>query len=100
MPGFQKVYEAFEGRVLFFGLDVARFSGFGGPEDSKRELRRLGVTYPAAPVPDIETIQRLRLRGLLSTDFITPEGKVLRNWTGILIAAKLTELVEGLIDAS
>ena len=100
MPEFQKVSEAYEGKVLFFGLDVGRFSGFGGPEDSKRELRRLGVTYPAAPVPDLQTAQRLRVRGLPSTDFITPEGKVLRNWTGILNAAKLTELVEDLIDAS
>ena len=100
MPEFQKVYEAFKGRVVFFGLDVGRFAGFGGPEDSKRELRRLGVTYPAAPVPDIETVRRLRVLGLPSTDFITPDGKVIRNWTGILNEEKLTELVEDLISAS
>ena len=100
MPEFQKVYEAFKGRVVFLGLDVGRFTGFGGPEDSKRELRRLGVTYPAAPVPDIETVRRLRVLGLPSTDFITPDGRVHRNWTGILNESKLTELVENLINAS
>jgi len=100
MPGFQKVYEAFEGRVVFFGLDIGRFAGFGGPEDSKRELRRLGVTYPAAPVPNVETARRLRVLGLPSTDFITPDGRVHRNWTGILNESKLTELVEDLIGAS
>ena len=100
MPEFQKVYEAFKGRVVFFGLDVGRFAGFGGPEDSKRELRRLGVTYPAAPVPDIDTVRRLRVLGLPSTDFITPDGRVHRNWTGVLNESRLTELVEDLIGAS
>ena len=57
MPEFQRVYEAYGDKVLFFGLDVGRFAGFGGPEDSKRELRELGVTYPAGPVPDIETVK-------------------------------------------
>ena len=50
--------------------------------------------------PDIRTIQRLRIRELPSTDFITPDGDVHRNWTGILNEAKLTELVDGLLDAS
>lgn len=100
MPEFQKVYKAYKGRVLFFGLDVGRFAGLGGPDESVMELGRLGVTYPAAPVPDIETVQRLRVRGLPSTDFITPEGKVIRNWTGILNESKLTELVEDLLNAS
>ena len=99
MPQFQRVYEAFDGRVLFFGLDVGRFAGFGGPEDSERELRELGITYPAGPVPDLETIRTLGVRGLPSTDFITPDGNVITNWIGILNESKLTELVEALIDA-
>lgn len=100
MPEFQKAWQKYSDRVLFFGLDVGRFAGFGGPEESKRELRRLGVTYPAAPVPDLKTVQDLRVIGLPSTDFITPNGKVVRNWTGILNQAKLEELVENLLNAS
>ena len=100
MPEFQRVWEKYSGRVLFFGLDVGRFAGFGGPEDSKRELRRLGVTYPAGPVPDVDTVRNLGVRGLPSTDFITPDGKVIRNWTGVLNESKLSELVEDLINAS
>ena len=88
------------GKVLFFGLDVGRFSGFGGPEVSKKELRELGVTYPAAPVPDVDTVRNLRVLGLPSTDFITPDGKIIRNWTGTLNESKLTEFVEDLLDAS
>ena len=64
------------------------------------ELGRLGVTYPAAPVPDIETIQRLQVRGLPSTDFIMPSGEVFRRWVGTLSEAKLAEIVQDLVDAS
>ncbi len=38
MPGFERVWQRYQGQVLFFGMDVGRFAGFGGPEDSKREL--------------------------------------------------------------
>ena len=87
-------YCAQQGRVQFFGLDVGLYSGFGGPEDSKRELRDLGITYPAGPVPDMETIRSLGVRGLPSTDFITPSGMVHGQWVGTVSETKLTELVE------
>ena len=100
MPGFERVWQRYQGQVLFFGMDVGRFAGFGGPEDSKRELLELGVTYPAAPVPNIETAQALQVQGLPSTDFITPDGTVQRRWVGILNEAKLAEIVEELLGAS
>ena len=100
MPEFQRVWQKYRDRVLFFGLDVGGVAGFGGPSDSKKELRRLGVTYPAAPVPDLQTAQELQVRGLPSTEFITPDGKVNRKWVGVLNEAKLSEIVEALLRAS
>jgi thiol-disulfide isomerase/thioredoxin len=100
MPGFQKVAQRLDGKVQFFGLDVGLYSGFGGPQDSKRELRELGITYPAGPVPDLETIRSLGVLGIPSTDFITPDGTVHRQWVGTLSETKLTELVESLLSAS
>ena len=100
MPEFQRVYETFKGEVTFFGLDIGRFSGFGGPDESVQELGRLGVSYLAAPAPDVETIQQLQVQGLPSTDFIMPSGEVFRRWVGTLNEEKLTEIVHELVDAS
>lgn len=100
MPGFEQVWQQYRDRVLFFGLDVGGFAGFGGPEESKKELERLGVTYPAAPAPDFNAIMRLQVKALPSTDFISPDGTVRKNWTGSLNEAKLTQLVEELLRVS
>jgi cytochrome c biogenesis protein CcmG/thiol:disulfide interchange protein DsbE len=100
MPEFEQVWKQYGDRVLFFGLDVGGFAGFGGPEESKKELQRLGVTYPAAPVPNINVIRDLQVKGLPSTDFISPDGTVQKNWTGSLNRAKLTQLVEELLSVS
>jgi thiol-disulfide isomerase/thioredoxin len=100
MPGFQRVWESYSDRVLFFGLDIGRFAGFGGPEVSMEQLSSLGVTYPAAPVPDLRTLQRLRVQGLPTTEFITPDGEVTRSWTGMLNEARLTEMIEDLLVAN
>lgn len=97
IPEFEKVWRKYRDRVMFIGLDIGRFAGLGGPEDSKRELRQLGVTYPAAPVPDIQSVQALRVQGLPSTYFITPDGRISKMWVGTLNEAKLIELVEQLL---
>lgn len=97
IPEFEKVWRKYRDRVLFFGLDVGQFAGLGGPEDSRRELRSLGVTYPAAPAPDIAAVQGLQVRALPSTYFIARDGAVNKQWVGILNEAKLTELVELLL---
>lgn len=100
MPAFEKVWKQYKDRVLFFGLDVGRFAGLGGPETSRQELRRLGITYPAASAPDIGSVQKLGVQGLPSTQFITPSGKVYKYWVGTLNAAKLIEIVEDLLKTS
>lgn len=101
MPEFQKVYMRYKDRVLFVGLDVGRFfPGFGDQEISKRELKRLGITYLAGTPLSVEAVRQLQVRGLPSTMFLTPEGKVYKQWIGILNEEKLIELVEDLLTTS
>ncbi len=101
MPELEKVWQQYGDRVLFVGLDVGRFfPGFGDQARSKLELRRLGVTYPAGTPPSVDVVQQLGVPGLPATQFITPDGKLHRQWVGILNEAKLTELVEELLVAS
>jgi len=100
IPEFEKVWQKYQDRVLFIGLDVGRFWGFGNQSDSKKELQELGVTYVAGTPETAEDALELKVLGLPSTLFITKDGTIQRKWVGVLNEAKLTEIVEELLDAS
>ena len=100
MPHFETVWQTYKGDVLFIGLDMGRFYGFGDQEQSKKELKELGITYPSGTPSTSGTIRELKVGGLPSTSFITPTGQVHKNWVGLLNSSKLTELIEGLLAAS
>ncbi len=100
IPEFEKVWQKYQDRVLFIGLDVGRFWGFGNQSDSKKELQELGVTYVAGTPETAEDALELKVLGLPSTLFITKNGTIQRKWVGVLNEAKLTEIVEELLDAS
>ncbi len=100
IPEFESVWQKYQDRVLFIGLDVGRFWGFGNQSDSKRELQELGVTYVAGTPETAEDALQLKVLGLPSTLFITTDGAVQRKWVGVLNEAKLTEIIEELLDAS
>jgi len=100
IPEFESVWQKYQDRVLFIGLDVGRFWGFGNQSDSKKELQELGVTYLAGTPETAEDALKLKVLGLPSTLFITKNGTIKRKWVGVLNEAKLTEIVEELLDAS
>jgi thioredoxin-like negative regulator of GroEL len=45
-------------------------------------------------------IQAYQITGMPSTLFITPDGRIVRKWTGLLTEEKLTELVQELLQES
>ena len=100
MPEFESVWQKYQGRVLFIGLDVGRFWGFGDQAQSQKELLELGVTHGAGTPETAEDALKLQVLGLPSTLFITSDGTIQRKWVGVLNEAKLTEIVEELLDAS
>ncbi len=100
MPEFESVWQKYQDRVLFIGLDVGRFWGFGDQAQSQKELQELGVTYVAGTPETAEDALKLQVLGLPSTLIITEDGTVQRKWVGVLNEAKLTEIVEELLDAS
>ena len=63
-------------------------------------LQALGVTYPAGTTVDAGVVREYQLIGMPTTYFITPDGEIIEQWTGLLTRDKLTELVQVLIDAS
>jgi thiol-disulfide isomerase/thioredoxin len=100
MPDLQTVSDAYEGRVLLFGLDVGPFTGLGSNEDGRALLQELAITYPAGTTANPNVVREYAILGMPTTYFITPDGTVQETWTGLLTEAKLTELVEGLLAAS
>jgi thiol-disulfide isomerase/thioredoxin len=100
LPEFQKVYEQYGGRVAFFGLDVGQYTGLGSPDDAKKLLAELHITYPAGTTDIKEVLLAYEVRGLPTTFFINAEGKIVERWSGQLSGDKLAELVAGLISGS
>ena len=97
MPDFEAVNETLGDQVLFFGLDVGPFTSLGTSEDGKQLIQDLGVTYPAGTTPDADVVRAYGLLGMPTTYFITPEGEIVEQWTGLLTEEKLAELVEDLL---
>lgn len=100
MLDIQRTYLDFGGQVLFLGLDVGPFVGLGTNQEGHRLLDELSVTYPAGTVSDPDLVRAYRLVGMPSTYLITPDGLIATQWTGLLNQAKLTELVEKLLQVS
>jgi hypothetical protein len=63
-------------------------------------LEELGVTYPTGTTVEAQVVREYQITGMPSTFFITPNGEVVRKWTGLLTEAKMAELVEELLEAS
>ena len=86
--------------VTIFGLDIGPFVGLGSQEDGKALIQELKITYPTGTTSDAKVVKAYRVLGMPTTVFLTPDGKVFRNWTGLLTRAKLEELIEELLRAS
>jgi thiol-disulfide isomerase/thioredoxin len=100
MPDLQAVHETFGDQVVLFGLDVGPFTALGSNEDGQALLRELGVTYPTGTTSESSIVRDFQVTGMPSTYFIKPNGEVSRKWTGLLTEAKLSELVQELLEAA
>lgn len=100
MPEMQEVYDEYQDRILLLGVDIGPFAGLGSREAGQALLRELKITYPAGTTFDAGVPQAYKLLGLPVTVFITPDGAIVKRWTGLLTKAKLIELVQELLAAS
>lgn len=100
MPEFQEVSEQFGDEIILLGLDVGPFTNLGTSEDGKSLVQELGITYPTGTTGSAEVVGAYRLLGMPTTYFITPDGQIVRQWTGLLTESKLAELVDELVNAS
>ena len=100
MPDFQEFHVQYGDRVTIFGLDIGPFIRLGSIEDGKALLEELGITYPTGTTLDPELIRKHPPLGMPTTLFMTPDGTIVRRWTGLLTKDKLAELADELFEAS
>ena len=100
MPDIEKVHGKYQNKVSIFGLDIGPFVGLGSSEEGKALLNRLGITYPTGTTQDPKILEKHPPLGMPTTLFITPDGNVLKRWTGLLTEDKLGELIAELVEAS
>lgn len=100
MPDLQSVSAQYQGRVTLFGLDIGPFVGLGSQKDGKALVQELGVTYPTGTTFDNKVVREYRVLGMPTTVFLTPDGKVVTTWTGLLTRRKMVELFDQLLEAS
>jgi hypothetical protein len=100
MPDLQAVHEEFGDEIVLLGLDVGPFTALGSNEDGQRLVQELGVTYPIGTTDQAAVMRDFQVTGMPSTYFITPDGEIVRRWTGLLTEEKLAELVLELIEVS
>jgi thiol-disulfide isomerase/thioredoxin len=100
MPDLQAVSDEYADEILLFGLDVGPFTNLGDSEDGQALIQDMGITYPTGTTSEPEVVREIGLLGMPTTYFITPDGEIVHQWTGLLTEGKLTELVESLLEAS
>jgi len=100
MPDIQKVHDAYGDRVVVLGLDIGPFVGLGSSDDGRALLQELGVSYPTGTTLESQVVSAYQVRGMPTTVFLTPDGKVHRTWTGFLTESMLVTLTEELLGAS
>jgi len=100
MPDFERAYRELRGRILFVGVDVGPYVRLGSVDDGRRLVQELGITYPVGTTSEAAVIPAYRVLGMPTTAFITPAGRIVRQWTGILDYSALLRLVDELMAAS
>ncbi len=99
MPAFQEMYGEYKDRVLLLGIDVGPFVGLGTRDDGMMMLRDMMITYPTGTTDDKSIIARYDVVSMPSTFFITPDGRIIKKWSGP-ISDRLRPQVEDLLKES
>jgi cytochrome c biogenesis protein CcmG, thiol:disulfide interchange protein DsbE len=100
MPGFQRVVDQFQDRLVLVGVDVGPFVRLGEHEDARRLLIELGIRYPAAYAVDSTPVRLYRVRSMPTTAFLTPSGQIAETVNGLLVESQMRAKVERLLAAA
>jgi hypothetical protein len=100
MPDLQEAYTEYKEEILIVGIDVGPFVGLGSHEDGRALLDDLEITYPTGTTPDSMILREYKVFSTPATYFLTPSGKVIDQWNGLLNGAQLRSKIDELLEAS
>ena len=99
MPDFQRVYEERAGEIAMIGIDVGPQYALGTREEGRELLERLGIGYPAGTTFSETVVRDYELVSMPTTLFITRDGRILRQWSGLITEERLGEIIDELLAA-
>lgn len=94
MPGFQRTAAAFQGQVIFVGLDVGTFVGLGTHDDAIKLYTALGIRYPLAYAVDASPLETFHVQGMPTTVFLDAKGNIVETVTGIVTEDQLRRTIQ------
>ena len=98
MPGFQRVADEFQGKVIFVGVDIGPYLNLGSHDDAKALLADLKMRYPAAYAPDSSPLSIFSIEGMPTTIILDAKGRQVDKHTGIFTEAQLREKLKPLVS--
>ena len=99
MPGFQRVADEFQGKVIFVGVDIGPYLNLGSHDDAKALLADLKMRYPAAYAPDSSPLSIFGIQGMPTTIIFDAKGQQVDKHTGIVTENQLREKLKPLVSA-
>lgn len=99
MPGFQRVADEFQGKVIFVGVDIGPYLGLGSHEDAIQLLSELKMRYPAAYAPDATPLTIYQIQGMPTTVIFDSKGQIIDKHTGFYTDSGLREKLKPLVGA-
>jgi cytochrome c biogenesis protein CcmG/thiol:disulfide interchange protein DsbE len=94
MPGFEQVYQRYKGNVAFLGINLTDDPNYG-----EAVVEYTGITYPVVRDEDGSSFTAFGAFGMPTTVFISPDGRILELYTGLLEADRLEDRVVKYFDA-
>ncbi len=89
IPGFVSLYEKYDGKVAFLGLNIQ-----DNPESAAAMKRELGITYPTGRDPEGKAFAAFGSVAMPTTVLIGPDGDVVERLDGEVSADQLASKLE------
>ncbi len=101
LPDFQNLYnEVAKGKWTMIGVDIGPYVGLGSREEGKALLRALKISFPAGTTFEEDAVNVYQILGMPTTVFITPDGRILRKYAGLLTREQMNTFLHELLQAS